>query len=209
MFSTSERFDWLLETIALALTVAALFLMTKGQAEPKYMATMLPVLGAFCTGSSLGIFKKVAQAKRRAGPRFVTSFIFYVSFALVILTPYLKYPSVSSQVHELERAGGTDYYARSGRGLPLAFVLLLGILATISAFSFCNALQHPQIRMSHVSAFIVLIPTLLYALLYFPSLIAEASASGVIAVCAAIFAVLVTNLLKSLDCNPLFASESK
>ena len=167
----------------------------------------MPIFGAFCVGSSLGIFKKVAQAERRAGPRFVTSFIFYVSFALVILTPYLKYPTLSTQLHSLESAGITDYYTWSQRGLPLAFVLLLGVLSTVSAFSICNALQHPQIKMSHVSTWIVLIPTLLCALCYFQQLFNEAAnASGLIAACVAIIAILVSNLRKSLDCKPIFAS---
>ena len=56
----------------------------------------MPIFGAVCIGSSLGLFKKVAQAERRAGPRYVNSFVFFVSFALVILTPYLKYPSLSA-----------------------------------------------------------------------------------------------------------------
>ena len=62
---------------------------------------MMPLFGAICIGSGLGLYKKVALAEKRAGPRFVTSFVFFVSFALVILTPYLKYPSLADQLNGL------------------------------------------------------------------------------------------------------------
>ena len=137
--STSERIDWLLEPLSLAITIAVLMSVSSEQAM---MATLVPIFGAFCVGISLGLFKKIAQAEgNRPAPRFVTSFIFYVSFALVILTPYLKYPSLGSQIRELESsADKPDYYASGERTLPLAFVFFLGVLATITAFAVCNAL---------------------------------------------------------------------
>ena len=110
------------------------------------MTAMMPLFGACCIGNSLGLYKKVALAEKRAGPRFVTSFVFFVSFALIVLTPYMKYPSLAAQLHEL---AGNDanlknaesvYYQGSNRSIPLAFVFFLGLLAAVSAFSLCNAL---------------------------------------------------------------------
>ena len=92
-----------------------------------------PIISSMCIGSGLGLFKKIANAERRVSPRFVTSFIFYVSFALIIISPYLKYPILAHQIES-----NPSYY--ESRGIVVAFFFAMGLVITVAAFSICNAM---------------------------------------------------------------------
>ena len=84
--------------MAFSIALGSLIFVNSRQAEVKgsfYSTAVFPVLSSICIGCSLGLFKKAARAERRAGPSFVTTFTFHVSFAVVLLSPYLKYPSLA------------------------------------------------------------------------------------------------------------------
>ena len=128
----------------------------------------LLAISAICIGTSLGFYKKIAKSKSRASPRFVTVFVFYVSFTLVVITPYLKYQSLAAQIHALsvdDESLDSSYYG--SRGLAVASFFVMGAFSTVSAFSICNAMQHPLIKQSHINLMVSLIPVALFAIFDF------------------------------------------
>ena len=58
----------------------------------------MPIIGSLLIGYSLGMFKKLALAKRKASSRFPSAYIFFTTFIIVILSPSLKYPSVAFDI---------------------------------------------------------------------------------------------------------------
>lgn len=164
---SQEKIDWILEFVTLFTVVATLLLIDAnwGVSDAK-LSVLLPMLSSVLIGSSLGIYRRLALAEQRPSPRFPTAFIFYVTFALVLLTPLLKYPLLAGQINDL--AGYTNMAKReqesvyySSRGIPIAFFVILGIVTSIVAFTLCNALQHPAIRQSQVNLFVSCMPILI------------------------------------------------
>ena len=94
----SESIDWVVELFALVIVLASLILLELHESPDGSYSVLLPIVGSFCLGSSLGLFKKVALAQKSVGPRFVTAFIFYATFCLVLLTPLFKYPGLSADI---------------------------------------------------------------------------------------------------------------
>ena len=96
----SEKIDWILEIITLGAVLASLILFGKWNEGDVTLTAAYPIFGSVLIGSGLGIYKKIAMAENRVTPgRFVTAFLFYVTFMLVLLTPYLKYPSLAFQIN--------------------------------------------------------------------------------------------------------------
>ena len=79
------------------------------------------------------------MAQKRVSPEFTTVYIFYVAMTLVLISPILKYPSLTSQMHNI--VDDKSYY--DDRGVPIIFFFVIGLMATIVAYSICNALKHP------------------------------------------------------------------
>mmetsp|Transcript_2453 Transcript_2453/g.3393 ORF Transcript_2453/g.3393 Transcript_2453/m.3393 type:complete len:101 (+) Transcript_2453:512-814(+) len=99
----------------------------------------MPILSSVLIGSSLGIFRKVAQAQTRASYRFPTAFIFFVQLAMVFITPSLKFPSLTMHIKELgeDPEMETAYY--DSRGLAVAVFFGTGLLITLIFFTVFNA----------------------------------------------------------------------
>lgn len=195
--STTEPTSLKIELFTL---VAAIGVLLALGGQESVTMSMMPVFGALCVGSSLGLFKKMAQADKRVGPKFVTTFIFYASFALVVLTPYLKYPSLAQQLRQLENESSdpADSYFNGGdRAKNLAMVLFVGFLATFAAFAVCNALQHPDVKLGQISSILVLTPSLLYAVVYSKAMAAQLSSASIIAIFVVIAFIVTMNFLKN------------
>ena len=97
------------------------------------------------------------MAQKRVSPEFTTVYIFYVAMTLVLISPILKYPSLTSQMHNI--VDDKSYY--DDRGVPIIFFFVIGLMATIVAYSICNALQHPEIRQSHLNMLFTVVPPVL------------------------------------------------
>ena len=93
-----SKINWVMELLVFSLALGCIIFISSRQVEAQgsfYPDTVFPVLSSICIGCSLGLFKKVALAERRAGPSFVTTFTFHLTLAVVLLSPYLKYPSLA------------------------------------------------------------------------------------------------------------------
>ena len=193
-----DKFEMLIELTALITTLTCLFLLNLFQTEAISVTIVsLLAISTICIGTSLGVFKKIANSKSRASPRFVTAFVFYVSFALVVLTPYLKYPSLAAQIHTLAidetlEDQKSSYY--SSRGIVIASFFVLGAFSTVSAFSICNAMQHPQIKQGYINLMASLIPVAIFAIFDFKMFGESLDVQGWIAVSIAFSMILFANL---------------
>lgn len=115
------------------------------------LSAIFPIFGSIWIGFGLGIFKRLAQAEQRASPRIVTAYLFYVTLALVMITPYLKYPSLANQIIEIAGNDETlmnerSTYFTEDRAYRVLSYFALGLVFSIGAFSICNALQHASIK---------------------------------------------------------------
>ena len=139
---TSEAINWVLEFVMLAIVITSLIFLEKWQegAQINFSPNVIfPILGAICIGTSLGLYKRIQMAQKRVSPEFTTVFIFYVAMTIILISPILKYPSLTSQMHNI--VDEKSYY--ENRSIPIIFFFVIGLMATIVAYSICNALQHP------------------------------------------------------------------
>lgn len=116
---------------------------------------LVPIAGSSCLGTGLGLFKKVAMAKKSPGPRFTSVFVFYVAFCLLVICPLFKFPALSAQLEQMAASDGSSAGHKSAyyedRLVPVLLMVLIGLLLTVGSLSLCNALQHPTLRQSIVN----------------------------------------------------------
>ena len=96
---SDEKIDWVVEFVTLSIVIFCLAYTEKQMIlDPTEvtLSAIFPIFGSIWIACGLGIFKRLAQAEQRASPRIVTAYLFYVTLALVIITPYLKYPSLAN-----------------------------------------------------------------------------------------------------------------
>lgn len=134
------------------------------------------------------------------GPRFMTTFIFFVSLSFILVSPWFKYPYVAHQMrmepestHHLKSA----YY--EDRSMAIIYFFANGILLSLVGFSALNALQHPDIKQSVLNIWTYFVPTFICFILDMKVFTCELPISClVIAIC---LFVLVTsfNLLKTFN----------
>ena len=216
---SKEGMDWILEIITLTMAITTLILLDDWTVEStrttEQLSVLVPIASAFCIGNSLGLYRKIALADERLSPRVPTVFIFYVTLAMIFLTPLLKYPLLSNQINTIAQQSGdpfaremeSDYY--KGRGWTIALFFMLGLLATFAAFAICNALQHPQISLGNVNLLMTLKPVILCMILDFDKFFLTLSGPGLALFCTTLCLIVLVNVLKLTGNAPLFCKSEK
>jgi hypothetical protein len=102
---TPETIYWLGETLTFVISVGCLILLHQDSlndpAKPVDMFYLMPITSSIQIGVGLGLYKKICHSEVRASPKFPVSFIFFVTFAMVVVSPIFKFPSIAHQVQEL------------------------------------------------------------------------------------------------------------
>ena len=162
------------------------------------------IVGSVLVGIGLGLFKKLANSRRMVGPRFLTTFIFFICLAFILITPWFKYPHVA---HQMRQAPESTHHMNSAyyedRGMAVAYFFLNGILMALISFACLNALQHPEIKESVLNIWGYLVPTVVCFVLDSQIYVVQLPISCI--VIAIILFVLITafNLLKTFNQTPI------
>lgn len=122
-------------------------------------------IGATLIGCGVGLYERIAYASLPAAPRYCTVHLFFTSVLALVVTPYLMFPSVVSQIrqeHQSDFINGkidplitASYY--ENRGSVMLYFVINGLLITLVIFSITNALQHPGLRESGLNSYFTII----------------------------------------------------
>lgn len=169
-----ERVDWVLELFAFGVAIGAIVYISRNSPilESGEIHIVKPIVSAVMIGSSLGLYQKLALSKTVVGPRFPTTYLFFVCLSLVVLTPLLKYPMIAEDV----RAASTDdtkisgYY--EGRGLAIGFFFVNSVLLTTFLYTYVFAIQQTRIRQSLINMSVSILPPV-FCILFDEALLGE------------------------------------
>ncbi len=70
-------------------------------AKTTNLSFLMPVTSSITLGIGTGLFKKISLSEIKASQRFPTAFIFFVTFAMVVISPIFKFPSLAARVREI------------------------------------------------------------------------------------------------------------
>lgn len=177
------------------------------------LSVAYPIIGSIWIGSSLGIFKKLALAEKRASPRIVSAFVFYITFALILVTPYLTYPSLAKQITEIAgddqlKIDEKSVYYTEGRALDILVFFVTGLLFIGSAISICNAMQHPDLKQSQINILMsVMLPVFCFTIAGWGATAEILNTEGIIFMCSVFAVILLTNVLKMFKKTPFCGSD--
>ena len=105
------------------------------------------VIGATLLGFGIGLYKRIANARIPAAPRYCTVHIFFLSVLSLVVTPYFKFYSVDHQIKDSQKDEilGPDAQAHyyENRRSVIVYFIVNGLLLVIAIYSIGNALQHP------------------------------------------------------------------